>query len=41
MPYYEGSVTQSKKLKLAYVEQEPFIYTGSIKENILFGKDYD
>ncbi|CAD8161834.1 unnamed protein product [Paramecium octaurelia] len=41
LPYYEGSVNQSKKLKLAYVEQEPFIYTGTIKENILFGKDYD
>ncbi|CAD8178676.1 unnamed protein product [Paramecium pentaurelia] len=41
LPYYEGSIIQSKKLKLAYVEQEPFIYTGTIKENILFGKDYD
>ncbi|CAD8107565.1 unnamed protein product [Paramecium primaurelia] len=41
LPYYEGSVIYQKKLKLAYVEQDPFIYTGSIKENILFGKDYD
>ncbi|CAD8177671.1 unnamed protein product [Paramecium octaurelia] len=41
LPYYEGSVTYQKKLKFAYVEQDPFIYTGSIKENILFGKDYD
>jgi len=25
---------------IAYVEQEPFIFSGSIKENILFGKIY-
>ena len=23
--------------KIAYVEQEPFIYSASVKENILFG----
>lgn len=26
---------------LAYVEQEPFIFSGSVKENILFGKEFD
>jgi len=26
---------------IAYVEQEPFILPGSIKENILFGKVFD
>ena len=26
---------------IAYVEQEPFIFPASVKENILFGKDYD
>lgn len=26
---------------IAYVEQEPFIFSGSVKENILFGKPYD
>ncbi|CAD8162932.1 unnamed protein product [Paramecium octaurelia] len=41
VPYYEGMINQQRKLKLAYVEQDPFIYTGSIRENILFGKDYD
>lgn len=28
------------KGRIAYVEQEPFIFPGTIKENILFGKDY-
>ncbi|CAD8181895.1 unnamed protein product [Paramecium pentaurelia] len=41
IPFYEGMINQQRKLKLAYVEQDPFIYTGSIRENILFGKDYD
>ena len=26
---------------VAYVEQEPFIISGSIRDNILFGKPYD
>lgn len=26
---------------IAYVEQEPFIFSGSIKDNILFGKKLD
>lgn len=26
---------------IAYVEQEPFIISGTIKDNILFGKKYD
>jgi ABC-type transport system involved in cytochrome bd biosynthesis fused ATPase/permease subunit len=26
------------KGSVAYVEQEPFIYPGTVKENILFGK---
>jgi len=26
---------------IAYVEQEPFIFSGSIKDNILLGKVYD
>lgn len=25
----------------AYVEQEPFIVSGSVRENILLGSDYD
>jgi len=27
--------------KIAYVEQEPFIISGTIKENILFGLEFD
>ncbi|CAD8082317.1 unnamed protein product [Paramecium sonneborni] len=41
VPFYEGMINQQRKLKLAYVEQDPFIYAGSIRENILFGKEYD
>ena len=26
---------------IAYVEQEPFIYSASVKQNIMFGKEYD
>ena len=26
---------------VSYVEQEPFIFSGTIKDNILFGKEYD
>ena len=43
------SLEETKKVKgqvnikgtTAYVEQEPYIYSTSIKENILFGKKYD
>ena len=33
----------SRKIEgtIAYVEQEPFIISGTIKDNILFGKVYD
>jgi len=27
--------------KIAYVEQEPIIFSGTVQENILFGKEYD
>lgn len=45
-----NSIMEETKLKsgeltikgtVAYVEQEPFIYSGTIKENILIGKVYD
>ena len=29
------------KGSIAYVEQEPFIFPGTVKENILFGHSYD
>jgi len=31
----------SVKGKIAYVEQEPFIFSGTIEENITFGLIYD
>ena len=33
--------TKEVRGSIAYVEQEPFIISGTIKENILFGKKYD
>jgi len=30
----------STKGTIAYVEQEPYIYSASIKDNIIFGKNY-
>lgn len=33
--------TLNIKGTIAYVEQEPYIYSTSIKDNILFGKRYD
>ncbi|CAD8094986.1 unnamed protein product [Paramecium sonneborni] len=41
LPYFKGNIVYQKKLIFGYVEQDLFIYTGTIKENILFGKDYD
>ena len=35
------SGTMSIKGNIAYVEQEPYIFSTSIKENILFGKKFD
>jgi len=39
MPETTGSLRY--KGKIAYVEQEPTIFAGTFKENILFGKPYD
>lgn len=33
--------TMTIKGNVAYVEQEPYIFSTSIKENILFGKKFD
>ena len=35
------SGTIEVKGKIAYVEQEPFIFSGTIQENITFGLKYD
>ena len=39
IPYYSGEV--QKYGSVAYVEQEPVIFSASIKENILFGAEMD
>ena len=35
------SGSQTVKGTVAYVEQEPYIYSTTIKENIIFGKKFD
>ena len=32
---------QTIKGSIAYVEQEPFIFSGSIKQNIVFGRSFE
>ena len=39
IPYYSGKI--ASKGTFSYVEQEPIIITGSIKENVLFGRTYN
>ncbi|KAL4485438.1 hypothetical protein ABPG72_008306 [Tetrahymena utriculariae] len=47
VPYYLGSYQfrenneNGKQLKFAYVEQEPYIFSATIRENILFGKSFE
>ncbi len=38
IPYYSGFISSNGSL--AYVEQGPIIYSGTFKENILFGSEY-
>ena len=33
--------SQNIRGRIAYVEQEPFIYSASIRENVCFGLSYD
>ena len=37
----QTSGTQTVRGRIAYVEQEPFIYSASIRENVCFGLVYD
>ncbi|EGR28863.1 hypothetical protein IMG5_167720 [Ichthyophthirius multifiliis] len=39
VPYIQG--TFKKQGSISYVEQEPYIFTGKFKDNILFGEPYD
>ncbi|KAL4478038.1 hypothetical protein ABPG72_013477 [Tetrahymena utriculariae] len=39
IPRYKGSFFSTSNL--AYVEQEPYILQGTVRDNILFGKTYD
>ena len=39
MPYYSGSFENNGSI--AYVEQEPIIFSTTIKENILFGHTFE
>lgn len=39
VPYYSGWFSVSGTV--AYVEQEPYIFCGTVQENITFGKPYD
>lgn len=39
IPYYSGYF--QKRGTVAYVEQEPIIFSTTVKENILFGREFD
>ncbi|KAL4505504.1 hypothetical protein ABPG72_002566 [Tetrahymena utriculariae] len=39
IPFYKGYFNFSGKL--AYVEQEPYIFSNTVKDNILFGRQYN
>ncbi|CAD8172558.1 unnamed protein product [Paramecium pentaurelia] len=41
LPQIDGEFYVKKKLKISFVEQDPFIYTGTVRENILFGKEFE
>ena len=39
MPEMSGHLNMDGSL--SYVSQEPWLYSGTLKENILFGKEFD
>lgn len=38
IPYYSGIF--AKNGSISYVEQEPFLFSDTLKQNILFGRDF-
>lgn len=41
IPYSKGLISLNNKLKIAYVEQEPFIFPDTVKHNITFGREFN
>ncbi|CAF1514132.1 unnamed protein product [Adineta steineri] len=41
MQITNGKISYNKNSRLCYVPQEPWVFSGTIRENILFGLDYD
>lgn len=39
LPLSQGTITV--KGKIAYASQQAWVYNGSLRQNILFGHDYD
>jgi ATP-binding cassette, subfamily C (CFTR/MRP), member 4 len=39
MPYFSGKI--SSKGSIALFEQEPVLFSGTVRSNILFGKKFD
>ncbi|CAD8078629.1 unnamed protein product [Paramecium primaurelia] len=41
LPQIDGEFSVKKNISIAFVEQDPFIYTGTVRDNILFGKVFE
>ncbi|KAL4434857.1 hypothetical protein ABPG74_021196 [Tetrahymena malaccensis] len=41
IPMYDGTFLTQNNCSVAYVEQEPYIFSSTVRDNILFGKSYD
>ncbi|KAH6957806.1 P-loop containing nucleoside triphosphate hydrolase protein [Ilyonectria sp. MPI-CAGE-AT-0026] len=39
--YMELNQSRTENLQVAYLPQQPFLTSGTVRDNILFGKDYD